>query len=341
MSYKVNIQDLFQSGAHFGHRTRFRNPKMERYIYGIRDELSIIDLDQTKKMFETALSVIQKVVARNGVLVFVGTKKTAQDIIRSAAIACDMPYVDKRWLGGMLTNFSTIRALVKRYVDLTQDLESGRYQNLTKKEQLCMHREVIKLESSLGGVKNMKSLPDALFVIDVREEAIAVREANKLGIPVIALVDTNSDPSGVDYVIPANDDAMSSIGYFTHTISTMISETLAKEKTEREAQAPKTVISRVQKRKDHEIVTADMEHAAEGVDSAPSDVKPSKVHTKKSTHTEEVVVATTEVSAEKVTKTRAKKSPAADTVKKTSTKKAAPAAKKVVRKKPTDSTVEK
>lgn len=247
---KVNISDLFSCGAHFGHRTRFRNPKMSQYIYGDRDDLSIIDLDLTKVKFEQALAAIEKIISSNGVVVFVGTKKTAQDIIRDAARSCDMPYVDKRWLGGMLTNFGTIRALVKRYVDLTSDLESGRFSSLTKKEQLCMHREVLKLESSLGGVKNMKSLPDALFIVDVNEEAIAVREANKLGIPVIALVDTNSNPDGVDYVIPANDDAMSTITYFSNTIAGVISELTAKRSSEREANSPKTVISRIRKRND-------------------------------------------------------------------------------------------
>ena len=245
---QLSISDLFKCGAHFGHRTRFRNPKMEEYIYGIRDGLSIIDLDQTRVLFNNALDAVEKIIANNGVVVFVGTKKTAQDIIREAAKSCNMPYVDKRWLGGMLTNFSTIRALVKRYVDLSTDLEGGRFLNLTKKEQLCMHRQVLKLESSLGGVKNMKSLPDALFVVDVKEEAIAVREANKLGIPVIALVDTNSDPFGVNYVIPANDDAMSSISYFSNTLATLISDVLAKQVTERESQVPKPIISRIKKR---------------------------------------------------------------------------------------------
>lgn len=250
MSHVVPLSDLFEHGVHFGHRSRFRNPKMESYIYGERDGLSIIDLDQTKAAFERALSVIEKIASHGGVVVFVGTKKTAQHIVREAALACDMPYVDKRWLGGMLTNFGTIRALVKRYLDMSSDLESGRFAGLTKKEQLCMHREVIKLEASLGGVKNMKSLPDALFVVDVKEEAIAVREANKLGIPVIGLVDTNSDPDGVNYVIPANDDAMSSILYFSRSISALISELQKQRHAEQESQQSKPVISRIRKRKE-------------------------------------------------------------------------------------------
>lgn len=263
MSRQVLISDLFSCGAHFGHRTRFRNPKMTQYIYGNRDDLSIIDLDQTKVLFEKALDAIEKIVANNGVVVFVGTKKTAQEVVREFALACNMPYVDKRWLGGMLTNFGTIRALVKRYIDMCSDIESGRFTSLTKKEQLCMNREVIKLEASLGGVRNMKSLPDALFVVDVNEEAIAVREANKLGIPVIALVDTNSNPNGVDYVVPANDDAMSSITFFAKTISDLIAGLNEKRNSEREAHNPKTVISRIKKRKDDEVESVVPEANAE------------------------------------------------------------------------------
>lgn len=270
---QVLISDLFSNGVHFGHRTRFRNPKMSEYIYGDRDDLSIIDLDQTKVKFEEALAAIEKIVVNNGVVVFVGTKKTAQDIIRQAAKACNMPYVDKRWLGGMLTNFGTIRALVKRHIDLSADLESGRFLSLTKKEQLCMHREVLKLEESLGGVKSMKSLPDALFIVDVNEESIAVREANKLGIPVIALVDTNSSPDGVDYVIPANDDAMSSISYFSNVVSDLIAQLSEKRSTERDAHNPKTVISRIRKRRDDDASDAPVKESEVAVASSVDEKK--------------------------------------------------------------------
>lgn len=248
---EINIEELFAVGAHYGHRSRFQNPKMLSYVYGLREDLSIIDLEQTKLCFEEALKAIEKIVSNQGVVVFVGTKKTAQQWVRKAAEACDMPYVDQRWLGGTLTNFTTIRGLVKRYVDLCADFQSGRYSHLTKKEQLCLKREMGKLEISLGGIKSMRSLPDALFVVDVHEEAIAVREANKLGIPVIGLVDTNGDPDGIDYIIPANDDAMSSIRFFVDAVSQLV-QSIALKRAQETPQAPKPVISRVRKRKDQE-----------------------------------------------------------------------------------------
>jgi small subunit ribosomal protein S2 len=291
LNTKIEMNALFQCGAHYGHKTRFRNPKMEKYIYGIRDELSIIDLDQTKTLFEAALQCVQRVVSSHGFIVFVGTKKTAQDIIRAAAISCGMPYVDRRWLGGMLTNFSTIRALVKRYMDLCQDKENGKFDGLTKKEQLSRKREIEKLEISIGGIKNMKSLPDAIYVVDVKEEAIAVREANKLGIPVIALVDTNSSPDGVEYIIPANDDAMSSIHYFSQTIADLINEISAARQSEKASQAPKTVISRVKKRTDQEpaaVAQVAVESAEAPVEENKEAAKKSaKVHTKKTKPAEE------------------------------------------------------
>ena len=275
---KISLQELFKSGAYFGHNKRFRNPEMAKYIYTERQGVNIIDLEQTKACFEEALSYISKVVEARGVVVFVGTKATAQNLIAEEAKRCDMPFVDRRWLGGMLTNFKTIRASVKRLVGLSVDLESGKFEGLTKKERLCMMREHSKLEASLGGVKDMDKLPDAVFVVDVKHEKIAVQEANKLGIPVIGIVDTNSSPEGVDYVVPANDDALRSLRFFVSNVADLIAGIREKQKAEDERK--KTVVSRVKKKSEADD-KADAPKEKKEISEATDEVKVKKVVKKK------------------------------------------------------------
>ncbi len=207
----VSIKDLLQAGVHFGHQSRFWNPKMEEYIFDTRKKISIINLESTQSQLNAAASRVESICARGNKLLFVGTKRSAKKSIRDKASSLGLPYVDKRWLGGTLTNWKTIRSSIRRLSDLEEMMSSGRIEKLSKKEALEISREHQKLMDSIGGIKNMKGLPDALFVIDVKHEKIAVTEAQKMGIPVIALVDTNSNPEGVDVVIPGNDDAIRSI----------------------------------------------------------------------------------------------------------------------------------
>ena len=208
---QVSMRDLLQAGAHFGHQTRYWNPKMGPYIFGARNKIHIINLEHTVPAFNEALGQVERMAGNKAKLLFVGTKRAAGKIVREQAERAGMPYVSHRWLGGMLTNYKTIRASIKRYRDLEQQKADGTFAALTKKEALMRTRQMDKLERSIGGIKDMAGLPDALFVIDVDHERIAVTEANKLGIPVFGIVDTNSDPDGIDYVIPGNDDAIRAI----------------------------------------------------------------------------------------------------------------------------------
>ncbi len=208
---QVNMRDLLKAGAHFGHQTRYWNPKMSKYIFGARNKIHIINLEQTVPAMEEALNVIQKLAENKNKILFVGTKRSAAKIIKEEALRSGQPYVNHRWLGGMLTNYKTIRQSIRRYRDLEGQSKDGTFDKLTKKEALDRTREMDRLERSIGGIKDMGGLPDAMFVIDVDHERIAIKEANKLGIPVIGVVDTNSDPDGVDYVIPGNDDAIRAI----------------------------------------------------------------------------------------------------------------------------------
>ncbi|HLI15941.1 MAG TPA: 30S ribosomal protein S2 [Acidimicrobiales bacterium] len=204
----VTMKQLLEAGVHFGHQTRRWNPKMKRFLYGERSGIYIIDLRQTLSLLEVAYSFVRDLVADGGTLLFVGTKKQTQDPIAEFATACGMPYVNERWLGGMLTNFETISSRVRKLVELEAARRAGEFDTLPKKEALALARELAKLERNLGGIRNLKRLPDAIFVIDTKKEHIAVTEANKLRIPVVAVVDTNCDPDVVDYVIPGNDDAI-------------------------------------------------------------------------------------------------------------------------------------
>lgn len=207
----VSMRDMLQAGVHFGHQTRYWNPKMGQYIFGARNKIHIINLEKTVPAFNEALDIIYKMGTQKKKLLFVGTKRAAQKTIKEQAIRAGQPYVSQRWLGGMLTNYKTIRASIRRYRDLEAQSQDGTFDKLTKKEALMRRRLMDKLELSIGGIKDMGGLPDALFVIDVEHERIAILEANKLGIPVIGVVDTNSDPDGIDYVIPGNDDAIRAI----------------------------------------------------------------------------------------------------------------------------------
>ena len=218
------MRDLLAAGVHFGHRTRFWNPKMEEHIFGARNQIHIINLDATVQALDAALVEVRRLAARRNKVLFVGTKRAASKVIREQAERVGMPYIDQRWLGGTLTNYKTIRQSIRRLADLETQAEDGTFDLLTKKEGLQRRRMMEKLQRSLGGIKEMGGLPDAMFVVDVHYERIAVTEANKLGIPVIAVVDTNSDPHGVDFVIPGNDDAIRAVQLFVTAIADAIEE---------------------------------------------------------------------------------------------------------------------
>jgi small subunit ribosomal protein S2 len=216
---QITMRDLIKAGAHFGHQTRFWNPKMKQYIFGSRNKIHIINLEHTVPAFNDALNFINGQVARKNKVLFVGTKRAAATLVKEQAIRAGMPYVNHRWLGGMLTNWKTIRQSIRRLRELETQSQDGTFDKLTKKEALMRTRELEKLERSFGGIKDMGGLPDAIFVVDVDHERIAVTEANKLGIPVIGIVDTNSDPDGVNYVIPANDDAIKAIELYVSAVA--------------------------------------------------------------------------------------------------------------------------
>jgi small subunit ribosomal protein S2 len=220
----VTMREMLQAGVHFGHQTRFWNPKMNNFIFGARNKIHIINLEKTVPAFNEALEEVRKLAARGNKILFVGTKRAAQKVLSEQAQRAGMPYVSHRWLGGMLTNYTTIRASIKRLRELETQSQDGTFQKLTKKEALMRSRMMEKLECSIGGIKDMGGLPDALFVIDVDHERIAIQEANKLGIPVIGVVDTNSNPDGVDYVIPGNDDAIRAIKLYATAIADAVLE---------------------------------------------------------------------------------------------------------------------
>jgi len=224
MAAEVGIRELLEAGVHFGHQTRRWNPKMRRFIWGERGGIYIIDLLQTERLLRTAQEFAADLAARGGVIMFVGTKKQARDSIKEVAEACGMPYVNHRWLGGLLTNFQTINKRIKRLHDLERYEAEGQLQLLPTRERLAAEADLVKLRQNLGGVRNMTRLPDAIFIIDLKTEAIAVREAQRLRIPIIGLVDTNCDPDGVDFVIPGNDDAIRSCDLITRALGDVIAE---------------------------------------------------------------------------------------------------------------------
>lgn len=224
---KVSMRDMLEAGVHFGHQTRYWDPKMAPYLFGARNKIHIINLEQTMPLFKDATNFVSNLAARKGKVLFVGTKWAAQAIVKEQAERCGMPYVNHRWLGGMLTNYKTIRKSIKRLKELEAMFESSTFGGLTKKETLMLEREKDKLERSIGGISEMGGLPDALFIIDVGYEKIAIAEANKLGIPVIGIVDSNNTPDNIDYVIPGNDDAIRAITLYTSTMADTILEARA------------------------------------------------------------------------------------------------------------------
>ncbi len=226
----ATVKEMLQAGLHFGHQTRRWNPKMKPYIYGPRNGIYIINLDLTKRLFDQALSFVAQEVKKGGSILFVGTKRQAQTIISEEARRCGMFYIDHRWLGGMLTNFQTIKRSIDRLKTIESMQEDGSINRFPKKEILLMEKERIKLERNVGGIKDMRNLPSVIFIIDPRKESIAVSEAQKLNIPVVAVADTNCDPDGIDYLIPGNDDAIRSI----RLVSSHVAETILKSQAERD-----------------------------------------------------------------------------------------------------------
>lgn len=221
---KVTMRQMLEAGVHFGHQTRYWNPKMNEYIFGARNKIHIINLEKTLPLFNDALNMIGGVAASKGRVLFVGTKRAASDIVAEEAKRCGMPYINHRWLGGMLTNFKTIKQSIKRLKELEAMELDGTFEKVTKKEALMMTRQKEKLELSLGGIKDMRAMPDAIFIIDTGTEGIAIQEAKNLGIPVIGVVDTNNDPRGVDYVIPGNDDAIRAIKLYLSSVADAVIE---------------------------------------------------------------------------------------------------------------------
>lgn len=220
----VTMRQMLEAGVHFGHQTRFWNPRMAQYIFGHRNKIHIINLEKTLAMYQDAMNYVRQLAANKGNILFVGTKRQARDIVREEALRCGAPYVDQRWLGGMLTNFKTIKQSVKRLHDMETMMEDGTLDKLSKKEALDMQRELEKLNRSLGGIKDMKGLPDAMFVIDVGYQKGAITEARKLGIPIVGVVDSNHSPVGVDYVIPGNDDSSQAIRLYARGVADAILE---------------------------------------------------------------------------------------------------------------------
>ena len=259
----ISIKDLLQAGVHFGHQQRFWNPKMEHFIYDTRKQISIINLDLTQEYLNAAASKVEDICSKGNKILFVGTKRSASKTIRDEASQIGLPYIDKRWLGGTLTNWKTIRGSVRRLLDIEEMISSGRIDKLIKKEAVEIQKEYAKLQDSVGGIKDMKGLPDAIFVIDVKYEKIAVLEAKKMGIPIIALVDTNSNPDGIDVVIPGNDDAIRSIRLITKVIADAASRGMESSK----GFSSKTDIPVIQKAKkeDESAESKDAENEAKKI----------------------------------------------------------------------------
>jgi small subunit ribosomal protein S2 len=220
----VTMRQMLEAGVHFGHQTRFWNPKMAPYIFGHRSKIHIINLEKTLVLYQEAVKFVRQLSANKGTILFVGTKRSAREIVREEALRAGSPYVDHRWLGGMLTNFKTVKQSIKRLRDMEQMVQDGSIEKLSKKEALTFQREIVKLERSLGGIKNLTGLPDALFVIDVGYQKGASTEASKLCIPVVGVVDTNHSPEGVDYVIPGNDDASRAVRLYARGIADAVIE---------------------------------------------------------------------------------------------------------------------
>ncbi|SFV76100.1 SSU ribosomal protein S2p (SAe) [hydrothermal vent metagenome] len=248
------MKKMLEAGVHFGHRSRFWHPKMERYIYGTRNGVHIINLEKTLPMFNDVLNFASKTAAAGGSILFVGTKRAATDIIKEEAIRCGMPYVNHRWLGGMMTNYKTIKASIKRLKDL-EFLAEENFTQFGKKEALMMTREMEKLERSLGGIKDLGGIPDVVFVIDIGHERNAIKEAQKLHLPLIGIVDTNHNPEGIDYVIPGNDDSIRAIGFYAREIANAVLEAKAAAGTQTKAAPAKKAPAKKPAAKKEEVKT--------------------------------------------------------------------------------------
>jgi small subunit ribosomal protein S2 len=222
-SMTITMREMLEAGVHFGHQTRFWNPKMAPYIYGHRNKIHIINLEKTQPLFEEAMKFIRQLASRRGTILMIGTKRQAREVIAQEAKRCGMPYVDQRWLGGMMTNFKTVKGSLKRLKDMKAQIEAGTEIRI-KKEALMFQRELVKLEKDIGGIQDMNALPDAMFVIDVGFHKIAVAEAKKLGIPIVAVVDSNHSPIGIDYVIPGNDDSSKAVALYAKAVADAVLE---------------------------------------------------------------------------------------------------------------------
>jgi len=220
----VTIRQMLEAGVHFGHQTRYWNPKMADYIFGQRNKIHIVNLEKTLTLYNDAMKYVRQLAQNRGTVLFVGTKRQAREIVKEEALRCGMPFVDHRWLGGMLSNFKTVKGSIKRLKDLDAMKTDGTFERMSKREALSLSRELDKLEKSLGGIKDMNALPDAIFVIDVGYHKIAVTEAKKLGIPIVAVVDTNHNPEGIAYVIPGNDDSSRAIRLYARGIADAVLE---------------------------------------------------------------------------------------------------------------------
>ena len=279
----VSIKDLLQAGVHFGHQQRFWNPKMDEYIFDTRKQISIINLEITQEHLSAAASKVEDICSKGNKILFVGTKRSASKTIKEEASQIGLPYVDKRWLGGTLTNWKTIRGSIRRLIDIEEMISSGRIEKLIKKEAVEIQKEYSKLKASVGGIKDMKGLPDAIFVVDVKYEKIAVLEAKKMGIPVIGIVDTNSDPDGIDTIIPANDDAIRSIRLITKVIADACARGIESAK----GFAPKSdapVIQKV-KKDDPEVTIEDNQEEVANASSADEEAEKEVKADKESTET--------------------------------------------------------
>jgi len=282
----ITIKDMMEAGVHFGHQTKRWNPKMAKYIFGSRNGINIIDLQKTVRLLDRALDFVKSVSADGGSILFVGAKPQAKDIIRKNAERCGMPFVNERWLGGMLTNFETIKSSVARLKELDGMEEDGTFEILAKKEVIKLQKERGKLEKCLGGIKNMDKLPDAMYIVDTKKEHIALKEGLKLGIPIIAIVDTNCDPDGIEYIIPGNDDAVRSINLITSAIAdaalagaeehSMKQKALAEEK-EREEAARKAAKKQAEEQEAEVAAEQPPEEKAEPASAAdPADEVPAE-----------------------------------------------------------------
>jgi small subunit ribosomal protein S2 len=320
---KVTMREMLEAGVHFGHQTRFWNPKMAPFIFGERNKIHIVNLEKSLPLYSDASNFLGRMAANRGTILFVGTKRAAEEVVAREAQRCGMPFVDRRWLGGMLTNFGTVKESIKRLKELEALIDGGGLDRVSKKEGLSMQRELAKLERSLGGIKNMNGLPDVMFIIDVGHEKIAVREAVKLGIPVVGVVDTNNDPDGVDYVIPGNDDSIRAIELYVRGAADAILDgrqaaQLQMEGADDEVEAPAPARAKVVTEKS---APAAVEGAADAAQSS-GDAEPA------------VAAESDSATAAETVEASAADEPAQDAavIKKKATVKKKPAAKKVTKK---------